>query len=78
MSYRLEKFNSYAEHAWLNKAFKKLSKAERDIATDFIKTNDYLGKYDFELAINRMFIDKEKPKNFSIILELLACLNSTV
>lgn len=73
---RLEKFDSFASHAWLSKAFKKLKKDEITLARAFITENDALDKGAFELKVNRMFLDRSKPKNFTVILELLTCCNS--
>lgn len=77
MSSRLKKFHSYAKHGWLSKSYAKLSASEREMAEQFIRENDAKSKGDFELAVNRMFIDRpNKPKNWTIILELLANSNS--
>lgn len=73
---RADQFKSYSSHAWHRKSFSKLSKAELELALNFIRENDALDAASFELKINRMFIDKDKPKHFSIILELLTCSNS--
>jgi hypothetical protein len=70
------KFKSYSTHAWLHKAYNRLSRQEVQLAIDFIIENDPLDKGAFELKVNRMFIDKDKPKNFTVILELLTCCNS--
>jgi hypothetical protein len=72
-------FNNLKTHPWLSKAFIKLSKQEIQIATEFIHSNQLLSKGDFEFAVNRMFLDQaNKPKNYSIILELLTCCNSAL
>lgn len=75
---RKQVFDSYRDHAWLKRIFLRLSKSDLGIAYRFIEANDGLDKGAFELAINRMFLDKERPKNFSIILELLTCSNSAL
>ncbi len=73
---RLINFHSYKDHAWLKKVYVRLKKDDIDCAEQFIVLHDHLDKGDFELAINRMFLDKPKPKNFREILELLTCANS--
>ena len=79
MSARLNAFRSYKSHAWLKKAYAKLKAPEVAVAEAFIAKNDSLPKGAFELAINRMFIDvSEKPKNYTVILELLTCANSSI
>lgn len=75
---RLTSFDKLSAHPWLHKAYNKLSSNERQMAREFIVRNDGLAKGAFEFAINRMFIDKPKPKHFAIILELLTCANSAV
>jgi len=72
---RLEKLNSFETHAWLKKVYKKLNPSTLAIAQTFIAMNDHLSKDDFEKAVNRMFLDKPKPKNYECILELLANCN---
>jgi hypothetical protein len=76
MDARLTKFEQYKDHAWLSKAYGKLKADERATAVAFILVNSELDKGAFELKVNRMFVDKPKPKNWTILLELLTCCNS--
>lgn len=77
MCKRLERFESFREHPWLKKAFKKLSAKEVQIARDFIHANSKLDRNAFEMAVNRMFMDHPcKPKSWTVIVELLANSNS--
>jgi len=78
MSKRLDAFRNFRSHAWLKKPFEKLSADELLLCEEFIIKHDYLPKGEFEYAINRMFLDKPKPKNFSICQELLTCANSSI
>lgn len=74
---RTQSFLSYSQHAWLYKAFKRLRKPELELCLKFIEQHDHLSKGDFELAVNRMFLGAtERPKNWTICLELLTCANS--
>jgi len=76
---RTDAFHSLATHPWLKKCHAKLTDDEKRLATDFITANDSLNKSQFEMAVNRMFIDqKNKPKRYAIILELLSCANGRV
>lgn len=69
-------FDAYANHPWHHKAFKRLTAAEIALAHAFIEQHAHLGRGAFELAVNRMFIDKpDKPKHFTIILDMLTCAN---
>jgi hypothetical protein len=78
MSNRLILFNNFKNHAWLSRVFDRLKNSDLDIAIRFIETNDHLDIGNFELAINRMFLDKEKPRRYKEILELLTCANSAL
>jgi hypothetical protein len=74
---RLERFNSYESHPWLKKVYKKLKASDREICSQFIKKHDALNKNDFEILINRMFLnDQNKSQNWKLILELLSCCNN--
>lgn len=75
---RLIAFDKYAQHPWLGKAYKKLTSAERELAREFTLSHGNLDKGAFELAVNRMFLMREKPKHWTIILELLTCCNSAI
>lgn len=77
MSQRLAQFRSYESHAWLKKVHSKLKAEDRRIAEEFIASHDGLDQGAFEMAVNRMFLDKPKPKRFGEILELLTCCNVT-
>lgn len=72
---RLEKFQSYKTNAWYSRIFKRLSAADIAFAESWITTNDHLDRNDFESAVNRMFIDKQKPKHWTSIQELIAGAN---
>jgi len=68
---RLNKFNSLKNHAYLGKIYSRLSINELSICHSFIELNNNLTVGDFESKINRMFLDKDKPKNWTIVQELL-------
>ena len=75
---RLDKFKSLESHPWLKKSYAKLAQNERDMAENFILNHNNLDKGEFEFAVNRMFLDRPKPKNWTIILEMLANSNSAI
>jgi hypothetical protein len=76
---RLQIFESYRTHPWLKKAYAKLKSDEIALAHGFIKSHTNLDKASFEKAINRMFLDTPvKPKNWTVINELLTCANSAL
>ncbi len=55
--------------------FPKLSPSDIDVITSFIREYDSLGYSDFEGALNRFYINKEKPKRWKLILEFLMICN---
>lgn len=73
---RMELFKTLESDAWFHRLWKRLKPAEIAICEEFIRSHDHLGIGAFEMAVNRMFIDKAKPKNYPIILELLTITNS--
>jgi hypothetical protein len=73
---RRQAFDGYAEHPWLHKSYKKLTAEERALAHRFLSENGALTKDEFILRVNRMFLDRPKPKNFTVIQELLTCANA--
>lgn len=57
----------------------KLNEAEFDRIVDFIDENDSLGHLEFEYKVNRMFLfDKDRPKHWTIIQDILTAANSRV
>lgn len=76
---RAEKFHAYKNHPWLGRVYAKLTRDEILLAEAFMRSNQKLGKGEFEMAINRMFLDKEdKPKNWTRISELLTNANCSL
>lgn len=77
MSVRLSIFRERCENHWqYRRLVKRLTEAEFDMIVDFIDDNDGLGHLEFEYAVNRMFLHADKPKNWSIIQELLLLTNT--
>jgi hypothetical protein len=58
-----------ANHPWLKKSFSKLKKHEVAILVNFLAI-DFANKDEAMKACNRMFIDKEKTKNWTSISEV--------
>jgi hypothetical protein len=69
------KFLSLRDDAHLRKIYSTLTPREHKIAIDFIELHCDLDYDDFQFKVNRMFLDKEKPKNFTMILELVSAAN---
>lgn len=75
---RNDTFEAFSTHPWFGKVFKRLKNDDLSTARCFLKANGHLGKGEFEFAVNRMFLDKPKPKNWKEIQELLTCANSVL
>jgi hypothetical protein len=74
---RLTEFQNLKTHPWHGRLFKKLLVAEVTACEQFIKNNDHLEVNEFEMAVQRMFLDKSaKPKNWTAMNELLVCANT--
>lgn len=71
---RLHIFRELKNDAFFGKFFKKLSTEEIRICEEFIANNSQ-SVSDFEYALNRLFLDKEKPRHWKEILELLLSAN---
>lgn len=72
---RAEAFQSLKSDSWFSRVFAKTKASDRELCLKFIEENDGLDRADFEFQVNRMFLDKEKPKNWTLIVELLATSN---
>jgi len=55
----------------LKRVYSRLSAQEMTIAREFLARHAEASPGDFERAVNRMFMDKPKPKHFVAIMELL-------
>lgn len=73
---RLEALRDRCQRYPYQKNAKRLSEAEFDSMVEFLEENDHLGHLEFEYAVNRMFLDRPKAKNFAIIQELLSVANT--
>lgn len=72
-------FEGLREHAWFGRQWRKLRAADLHIARDFLAKHAETEPGPFEEAVHRMFLDApDKPRNFTLIQELLVCSNSLV
>lgn len=69
---RLKVFEDFERHAWYGKIFSRLSQADIIFCKSFIEQNEHLSDSDFEMKAHRLFLDSAKPKNYFLIMELLA------
>jgi hypothetical protein len=75
---RLKALQQIRNHTLLGSRFARLTQAEVSLMRQFIRINDGLDCLAFEDKVNRMFLDKPKPKNWTIIQEVLCNANSIV
>lgn len=73
---RLSTFNELKTHPWLGRVFRRLTQQELELARSFLLTHAGADAGTFEMLVNRMFLDRPKPKHHTIIMELLVCANS--
>lgn len=66
------------EHAWFDRLYARLSSEELQTCHRFIDEHDALDRSEFEMRVNRMFLDKPKPKNWTVIAELLTVANGDI
>lgn len=69
-------YNYAIEHPKLGPLYKRLATDEKWLIVRFFRDNAKLDSHAFEKALNRLFLDKQKPKHWKEILELLSCSNS--
>lgn len=77
MMKRIAKLDALKDDPWYGRLVKRLKKGEMDLIRGFIATNDSLEVIPFEMASERWYLDDpKKPKNLSIMVELLLVANS--
>ena len=68
---RLDKFESLKQHSWLGRLYNRLNEDELIMTRLFILSHEDDTSFEFEQSVNRMFVDKHKPKRYLEIMELL-------
>jgi len=63
-------FLNLENNAWYGKYFKKLTVSDKKLSIDFLNSLTGLNKDDAMEKVNRMFLGKDKPKNWKLINEL--------
>lgn len=69
---RLDAFQLLSEDTWYRRLYEKLSARDRVDCREFIAANNHLDPDAFELAVNRWFVDKPKPKSWTTMAELVS------
>lgn len=75
MDIRLTKFKNLTNHPHYSRLMNRLNLQDMELITRFITSNGDIDKSTFEFRLNRLFLDKPKPKNWSLILEFLMISN---
>ena len=69
---RQQKFEALKHDAWYGPLFHKLKSSGQEYCLDFIEHNGELALPEWEMAVNRMFLDQPtKPANWTLIQEFL-------
>lgn len=63
------------DHPWFCRVVARLGDADREVIEDFISRSRELELSAFEMAVNRMFLDRERPRRWREIMELLTVAN---
>lgn len=75
----MQRLAKMATDPWYHRIYKRLKAHDLEFLQGWIAKNDHLGEGAYEMAINRMFLDKpelrEKHKNWTLILEAAAFTN---
>ena len=75
MPSRTEQFLALAQHPWLKRPYNRLLSEESAQALEFCEKNEGLSPDAFDMAVNRLFMDKPKSKNWTTICELLCAVS---
>jgi hypothetical protein len=71
---RLTAFSELITKPYYSSLYAKLSKAEVALCIDLIDSHHHLEAGPFESAMDRYFLGKDRPKRWTIVLELVvAC-----
>jgi hypothetical protein len=73
---RLEALRDRCQRYPYQKRAQRLTEAEFDSMVAFLEDHESLDHLEFEYAVNRMFLDKEKPQHWGIIMDLLIACNT--
>ena len=68
---RIDKFRALKSHAWLGKVYAKLTKVEIEIGEDLLAKHEDTSRDELATIIVRLWLDKEKPKHWQNLEELL-------
>lgn len=71
---RLIVFKKTLEHPYYGRIAERLTKADHRICLDFIAKNGHLDANQWVFKVNRMFLDDLKPRNVSLITDLLTAI----
>lgn len=78
-SFRLQKWAALASDPWHKKSFAKLKQADIAFAREWLEQHASLEKEAFEIAVNRMFLDRPELRarhpRWATISEMLASTN---
>lgn len=68
---RADRFKALKTHPWFSKVYKKLSDEDLVFACKFILDNENLNTDEYISKLLKYWLDKPKPKNWTLIEDLL-------
>lgn len=68
---RVERFRALKGHAWLGRVYAKLSKADIQIGEELLAKHESSSKDELATVILRLWLDKEKPRRWVELEELM-------
>lgn len=68
---RLDVLNSLTADAWFSKLIKKLKPKDLEFCMSFLSNTENLPVEDFLDKVKYLYLDRPKPKNHTIIVEIL-------
>lgn len=68
---RKHSFLRLASHPWFSRIYARLNPKGHKLALEFIEKHNGANHNEFIHHVNRMFLDKEKPPQWELILDLL-------
>lgn len=75
-SQRWDQFVGLEHHAFYGPMFKRLKAPDLALAGEVIRTYKDLGHFEFNKAMSRHWLDKERPKRWADLEEMLVVANN--
>jgi len=77
-SIRHSEFLALRTHGWYRRHVRKLGTEGLRLCVDILDAGEAMGKSEFETFVSLYFLDRPKPRNHNLIMELLMVANSRI